>query len=115
MAMYIGDLYMRMHTTTPAIYYTPTFERGGLAATFAIDVFKLFGTSVSLECLFEHKNADETSFTTAGTFSTMTAEGVAKLDVSSLKQQIRLVITVGGSVATNTVYANFLAPMWRPY
>ena len=32
MGMYIGDLYMRMHTTTPAIYYSPTFPRSGLAA-----------------------------------------------------------------------------------
>jgi hypothetical protein len=115
MAMYIGDLYMRMHTTTPASYNSPTFERGGLSATFAIDVFKLFGTSVSLECIVEHKNHDETSFSTAGTFSSMNSETLWKLDVSSLKEQIRLVITVGGSAATNMAYANVLAPMWRPY
>jgi hypothetical protein len=115
MAMYIGDLYMRMHTTTPATYYSPTFERGGLSATFAIDVFKLFGTSVTLECLVEHKNHEDTSYTTAGTFSSMNSETLWKLDVSGLKEQIRLVITVGGTVATNTVFANVLPPMWRPY
>ena len=45
----------------------------------------------------------------------MSAAGVWKLDVSGLKEQIRLVITVGGTAVTNTVYANVLAPMWRPY
>lgn len=115
MAMYIGDLFMRMSVGTPANFYSPSFERGGLSATFAIEVFNLMGTSPTLECTIEHKNHDDTSFTSAGTFSSMNVAAVWKVDVSALKEQIRLVITVGGSAASNTVYANVLAPIWRPY
>lgn len=43
MAMYIGDLYIRMNAGTSAVYYSPTFSRGGLAATFLIDLFNLMG------------------------------------------------------------------------
>ena len=110
--MYIGILFMRLGGVS---YYSPTFPRGGLAATFGIEVFALTGTSPTLECVVEHKNSEDTAFTTAGSFSSMTAAGVTKLDVSTLKEEIRLNITVGGSANTNTVYANVLAPMWRPY
>lgn len=110
--MYIGSLFMRLGGVS---YFSPTFLRGGLAATFGIEVFALTGSSPTLECTIEHKNAEDTSFTTAGTFSSMSAAGMAKLDVGSLKEQIRLNITVGGAANTNTVYANILAPMWRPY
>lgn len=112
MAVYIGDLFMRLGGVS---YPTPTFPRGGLSATFGIDLSALTGTSPSFECTVEHKNAEDTSVTTAGTFTSMTAAGVYKLDVSNLKEEIRLVFTVGGSANTNTVYANVLAPMWRPY
>jgi hypothetical protein len=113
--MYIGILYVRMSIASPVTYYSPTFPRGGLAGTFGIDVLALMGTSPTLECIVEHKNVGDISYTTAGTFSSMVAAGVWKLDVSGLKEEIRLAITVGGSVATNTVYANVLSPMWRPY
>ena len=75
----------------------------------------LAGTSPTLECDVEHKNAEDTAFTTAGSFTSMTTAAVHKLDVSTLKEQIRLVFTVGGAVGTNMVYANVLAPIWRPY
>lgn len=112
--MYIGSLYMRLSAGTPATYYSPTFPRGGLSATFVIEVFNLLGTSPTLECAVEHKNEDDTSFTSAGSFTSMSTTGIHKLDVSSLKEQLRLAITVGGSAATNTAYANVLAPTWRP-
>jgi hypothetical protein len=115
MAMYIGDLYIRMNAGTSAVYYSPTFSRGGLAATFLIDLFNLMGTGTTLECTVEHKNAEDTSYTSAGVFSSMNAQQLWKLDVSGLKEEIRLAITVGGTAANNTVYANVLPPSWRPY
>ena len=110
--MYIGTLFMRLGGVS---YSSPTFPRGGLSATFAIEVFALSGTSPTLECVVEHKNAEDTAFATAGTFTSITAAGVAKLDVSTLKEEIRLTLVVGGTANTNAVYANVLAPMWRPY
>jgi hypothetical protein len=110
--MYVGSLFIR---GTGGDYNSPTFPRGGLAATFAIEVFMLSGTSPTLECDVEHKNAEDTVFTVAASFSSMSTAAVHKLDVSTLKEQIRLVFTVGGSAATNMVYANVLAPIWRAY
>ena len=113
--MYIGSLYMRMSAGSPVTYYSPTFPRGGLAATFAIEVFALQGTSPTLECTIEHKNESDTSVTTAASFSSMSSVAVWFKDASGLKEQIRLAVVVGGSAAVNTAYANVLAPIWRPY
>jgi hypothetical protein len=110
--MYVGTLFMR---GSGGDYNSPTFPRGGLAATFAIEVFMLGGTSPTLECDVEHKNIEDTSFTTAGSFASMTTAGVKYLDVASLKEEVRLVFTVGGSPSANMVYANVLPPQWRPY
>jgi hypothetical protein len=110
--MHVGTIYIR---GSGGDYNSPTFPRGGLAATFAIEVFMLSGTSPTFECTVEHKNSEDVVFTIAGSFSSMTTAALHKLDVSSLKEQIRLVFTVGGGAATNMVYANVLAPMWRPY
>jgi hypothetical protein len=110
--VYIGVLYMRLGGVS---YYSPVFPRGGLAATFGIEVFALTGTSPTLECLVEHKNSEDTSFTTAGGFSSMPAVDLYYAEIPGLKEEIRLNITVGGGANTNAVYANVLAPIWRPY
>jgi hypothetical protein len=110
--VYIGTLLMRLGGVP---YPSPTFPRGGLAGTFGIEVFALTGTSPTLECTVEHKNAEDTSFTTAATFSSMSSADIYYVEASALKEEIRLVITVGGSANTNTVYANVLTPQWRPY
>jgi hypothetical protein len=113
--VYIGSIYIRMSAGSPATYYTPTLPRGGLAAVFGIELFALLGTGPTLECAIEHKNQEDTSFTTAATFTSMSSAGMHTKDATALKEQIRLAITVGGSAATNTAYANVLAPQWRPY
>ncbi len=113
--MYIGDLYIRMAVGASVVYYSPTFVRGGLAGLFAFDVMGLMGTGTTLECDVEHKNSEDTNFTIAGTFSSMSALQVWTLSVSGLKEEIRLAVRVGGAAANNTVYANALAPQWRPY
>jgi len=110
--MYVGSLFIR---GSGGDYNSPTFPRGGLSATFAIEVFMLNGSGPSLECAVEHKNSEDTAFTTAASFSSMSVATVHKLDVSGLREEIRLVFSVGGSAATNMVYANVLAPIWRPY
>ncbi|MFM8386655.1 MAG: hypothetical protein ACKOCB_07580 [Planctomycetia bacterium] len=123
MAMYIGDLFMRMSVSTPAIFYSPTFQRGGLAATFLIEVFNLMPhrglqPHGDVADLGVHGGAQERGrhFVHVG----------GRLQQHDLGQHLearrvepegrdRLAITVGGSAANNTVYANVLAPMWRPY
>jgi hypothetical protein len=94
---------------------SPTFPRGGLAATFVIDLLDLWGTGVELDCDVEHKNTEDTSFAVAGSFATMNAKNVHKKDVSGLKEEVRLVFRVGGTEPANGVYVNVPAPSWRPY
>jgi hypothetical protein len=110
--MYIGTLYIRLGGID---YPTPPFPRGGLAATFGAEVFALDGTSPGLDIEVQHKNEEDLSFIPAGNFSTITTPGVYTLDVGPLKENVRLKVNVTGASNLNTVYANILAPMWRPY
>src|SRR5687768_7126419 len=57
MAVYIGDLFMRLGGVS---YFSPTFERGGLGASF---IFRLFASSAtSITITVEHKNMEDTAF-----------------------------------------------------
>ncbi len=99
--VYIGQPYIRLGGVA---YPTPTVPRSGLSATFGVQVFALAGTGPTVEITVEHKNEEDTSFTTAGTFASISSTGVHTLDVSSLKEQIRLVVVIGGSSTTNMAY-----------
>lgn len=94
-------------------YFSPTFSRGGLSALFSLEV--LIITATALGVIVEHKNLEDTSFTTAGTFSSITSTGVKTLTVTGLKEEIRLKFTLTGSNAYDAVHINVLAPAWRPY
>lgn len=94
---------------------TPTFPRGGLSATFLIQVLDLVGSPGDLGAIVEHKNMDDTSFATAGSFSTISSITVATLSVSSIKEQVRLSFSVTASSAWEGFYILIPAPAWRPY
>ena len=58
-----------MHPGDTSSYYSPSFPRGGQAATFTVDVTHLSGGSVTFIVAVEHKNADDTTWSNAATFS----------------------------------------------
>ena len=60
-------------------YHSPEFSRGGLAATFAVDVTQVSPALVGLTITVEHRNSEDTSFSTLGTFSAITGTGTATL------------------------------------
>jgi hypothetical protein len=96
-------------------YYTPSFGRGGLAATFSIEVRNVNATP-DVTVTVEHRNEDDTSWTTAGTFSTITAAGTTTLDVTSIKEIVRLKFVFDGGDASDAGIHFFIpAPAWRPY
>jgi hypothetical protein len=97
--------------------YSPSFPRGGLSATFRVQTTQRVGGTPSLTIVVEHKNAEDTAFTTAGTFSAITATGYAvySLDVSALKEEIRLSYAITATNAWEGFLLNVLAPVWRPY
>jgi len=109
--MLVGYYFVKGDASTQ---YSPTFPRGGLSATFVVQVLQLVG-SPTLTVTVEHKNIEDTSWTTAGTFSAITTVSVAKLDVSSLKEQIRFGYAITATNAWEGVLMNVLAPTWRPY
>ena len=111
--MIVGTTIQRLDGNT---YYSPEFPRGGLAATFVVDVTQLVLSSGSITVIVEHRNNEDTTWSTAGTFTAITAVGAASLDVTGLKEVVRLAF---GFVTTTTTTdaAHFLvqAPTWRPY
>ena len=94
-------------------YFSPTFGRGGLAAVFSCEA--LLGTAFTLDIDVEHKHAEDTTFTTLGSFTQIAAEGVGTKNLTGIKEQVRFKYTVGGATASSFVHFNMLAPAWRPY
>jgi len=109
--MYVGNLILRLGGV---FFNSPQFGRGGLAATFSCEVFALTASS-TFEIDVQHKNPEDTAFTTVGSFDSITTTGVKYKDLSGLKEQVRLRCYMTGSAATDACYFNVLAPQWRPY
>ena len=65
--------------------YTLPEARGGESAVFVVDVIELV-SSGSLLITIEHKNSEDTAWSTAGSFSSISAAGVATKHISGLKK-----------------------------
>jgi len=93
--------------------YSPSFPRGGEAAMFSAEVLaKIGGPSLSIDV--EHKNFEDTTWTSVGTFAAIGSVGVSTKDLSGLKEEIRIKFTMTG---TDGDAFNLLIPepAWRPY
>lgn len=101
-------------TGTTAVH-TPSFPRGGLSATFVVEAILKAGTSPTLVVNVEHKNVEDTSWSSAGTFSDIGSTGVSTKDLSSLKEEIRFAFTFGAGSAGDFFYIVLPAPAWREY
>src|SRR5262245_33879605 len=86
----LGDILVHDGPGT-AGYYSPPFGRGGDAAVFSIEVTHRNG-SPTLVFAVEHKSPEDTNWTSAGSTS-VSSTGVATLDVSGLKEELRLKFT----------------------
>jgi len=109
--MIVGQYFMRFGASVTQ--YSPSFPRGGEAAVFAIELLALI-SGASINFGVEHKNFEDTSWVNLGNVNA-TSVGVWSLSLAGIKEEVRLTYVVGGSNATDTVYANVLAPQWRPY
>lgn len=99
-------------------YYSPEFPRGGLAARFSVDVTQYAVSGASqFDIAIEHRNSEDTTWSTAGTFSAISSTGAASVDVTGLKEIIRLTFAFSGGtpVAADAVHLLVQAPSWRPY
>jgi hypothetical protein len=108
--MIIGQYYRR---NGGGAQFSPSFRRGGLAALFAVEIF-VVDPSTTLTFAVEHKNISDTAWTTLVTMATLGA-GVNTTTVGSIKEELRFSFVVNGTNAFDSVYANVLAPSWRPW
>ena len=94
-------------------FYSPSFPRGGEAALFSLEVTHISG-SPSLAVDVEHKNEDDTTWSSAGAFSAITATGLATKDISGLKEELRIKFLPTGTDG-EAFHVIVPAPAWRPY
>ena len=100
-------------STTGAAYYSPTFPRGGEAALFSVEVTQVHSVSFTVDV--EHRNEEDTTWTSAGAFTAVTATGVSTKDITGIKELVRLKYTVTGTAGSAMVHFIMPAPAWRPY
>ena len=108
----IGDILIHDGTGSDA-YYSPPFGRGGESAVFTVEVTIRQGAP-TLVFEVEHRNAEDTSWSSAGSVS-ISSTGVTTLDVSALKEELRLKFTFSTIVAGHFVHIIVPAPMWLPF
>ena len=95
--------------------YTPPFPRGGLSATFFVQVLDLVGNPTDLVAVVQHKNIEDTSFTNAQAFGTINTVSVASVSASGLKEILRIAFTPTGNDPWDGFLILIPAPSWRPY
>lgn len=95
-------------------YYSPEFGRGGLRAVFSIQTTHV-GGSGTLTVTVQHRNADETSYTDVGATSAISTLTTTTLEVSGLKEVLRIKFEVGGPGSTSAVAYVMPPPQWYPY
>lgn len=98
-----------------AAKHTPTFPRGGLAATFAVQVLGLVGAPTDLVGVVEHKDTEDTVFAVAGTFAVINTINVFTANISGIREEVRFSFAPTAANAWEGFYIFLPAPSWRPY
>jgi hypothetical protein len=75
--------------------YTAPFRRRGLAALFTVEVTQVAG-SPTLSIEVQHRERGTPTWLAAGSFSSITAEGVYTRDITGIKELWRIAATVSG-------------------
>ena len=109
----VGELLMDDGSHTP--YYSPPFSREGLAATFIADVtHRQAAGGLTLLVSLEHRNLDDTTWSTAGSFAAISTVAVATKNITGLKELLRWAVTFSSGSAGEFYWALFTTA-WRPY
>ena len=96
-------------------FYSPEFPRGGLAATYSADVTNLAG-SPQVTITVQHRNAEDTTFSDLGTFSTISTIDTHTKDLAGIKEIVRFKYNFdAGDAASDGIHFLMQAPSWRPY
>ena len=109
--MVIGTTLLRLDGSD---YFSPQFGRGGLAATFSVDVTHV-DAATTLNITVQHRNTEDTAWTDVGSFAGITSDGSYQLDLSDLKEVLRIKYGVAAAQSALGVHFLMQAPSWRPY
>lgn len=92
--------------------YSPEFGRGGLTGLFALNILQIL-SSPTMTVTLEGRADDSTSWSTVGTFSSITTAGIKSASFSTLPQILRYKFEVTGSSDTSGVCMQLYSPQWR--
>ena len=110
--MIVGTTMFKMDGNS---YFSPEFGRGGLAATFSVDVTQLVG-GPTVTITVEHRNSEDSNFTPLGVFDDITAVGVESKDLTGLLEIVRFKYDfAAGDQSDDGMHFLMMAPSWRPY
>lgn len=108
--MVVGTTILKMGS---GVFYSPQFSRGGLAAEFSLECTHEAGAA-NMTVDVEHRNSSDTAWAVVGTFGSITATGVYALNVTGIKEIVRVAYTLTGTDLTG-FHVILGAPAWRPF
>ncbi len=96
--------------------FSPPFPRGGQGALFSLEILSAPGGARSLDVFVQHKNQQDTTWTTLGHFTIIGTAGVKTLALSGFLETLRLGYSIAGAASQpfDVFYVNVPAPTWRP-
>ena len=111
--MLIGQYIQKLSGLTQ---FSPPFPRGGQGALFAIEVLSAPGGARSLDVFVQHKNEQDTTWTTLGHFTIIGTTGVKTLVLAGFMEMLRYGYLIAGAASQpqDVFYINVPAPTWRP-
>lgn len=109
----IGSTMVHDGTASPT-YYTPPFGRGGERAVFTFETTHITGVA-SVSPTIEHKNAEDTTWASAGSASAISSTGMSSVEISGIKEEVRISFTFGAGNQGDFIHVLIPAPMWLPY
>jgi hypothetical protein len=92
--------------------YSPEFARGNLTADFNVFIWQILN-SPTLTITIEGRAIDATSWSTVGTFSSITTVGAKSSTQTALPELLRFKFEVAGSSEMSGVAIEILAPVYR--
>src|SRR5687768_1376539 len=107
--MIVGDLMLVMAGMP---YFGPPIAKSTNRARFAVQVTNMVGGAIVLSVVIEHRNREDTSWSTAGTFTNITTDGTYALDQSALKELVRYKFQFTAGSATDGAYIFAATPQW---
>ncbi|MGQ0613268.1 MAG: hypothetical protein ACT4PV_05985, partial [Planctomycetaceae bacterium] len=109
-AMVIGTSIFRMDGNP---LFSPAFGAGGKGGTFVVEVQQVVHAPAFVITI-QHRSPDETTWSDAGTFTTITVTGTQPKTLGGLKELLRFKYSFTSTDPEDGVHFVMLAPTWSP-